>query len=272
MGYITVKITLTSFGDDIGPIDLYTDSDNFTLPIETGLNVGLFVDGYYCYVVPDNTTIIRVQSTTVCTNYIDLPIGSIPLPTPTPSATMAPTPTPSNTPPPTPTQTPSNSPPANAYTVYFDPILIFDDGLRKKYKTYVKVTPEIGEYDSFRLYFQLRAAIQALDPLIASMFARADRRAESGGTFESAYINMDGGEMGEESNIIDGNYLVNRTNMDNIYFYVEAMGHISNNEIRYYLSSMAKMTNVTMETGGGTYTISPIDYYMETYIDNLDPS
>jgi hypothetical protein len=70
----TVLITLTTAGADTGPFDLFSDADSYVAPFETGVAKIDLTSGYTSVLVPDLATIIRVQSDSVCTNYIDLSI------------------------------------------------------------------------------------------------------------------------------------------------------------------------------------------------------
>ena len=74
---MTVLITLTFAGADTGPFDLYSDTDAFTTPFETGVSKAALTSGYTSTLVPDLTGTIRVQSTSeLCDNYIDIVIGA----------------------------------------------------------------------------------------------------------------------------------------------------------------------------------------------------
>jgi len=84
---MTVLITLTTAGLDAGPFDLYSNVDGYSVPFETGVSKSALLAGYTSTIVPDSTTTVRVRSTGVCTNYIDIPIGGI---TTTTSTTVAP--------------------------------------------------------------------------------------------------------------------------------------------------------------------------------------
>jgi len=86
----TVLITLTIAGLDTGPFNLYSDADGYVTPFEIGVSKAALVAGYTSVVVPDAATIIRVVSTGVCTNFIDLSIIVVP---PTTTTTTTPTPT-----------------------------------------------------------------------------------------------------------------------------------------------------------------------------------
>lgn len=81
----TVTITLTTAGTDTGPFDLYSDADGYVTPFETGVLKAFLVAGYTSILVPDAATIIRVVSTGVCTNFVDLPINVVPSTTTTSS-------------------------------------------------------------------------------------------------------------------------------------------------------------------------------------------
>jgi hypothetical protein len=74
---MTVLITLTIAGTDSGPFNLYSNVDNYTVPFQTGVAKSVILSGYSSTLVPNNTSIIRIKSTGVCTNYIDLPILGI---------------------------------------------------------------------------------------------------------------------------------------------------------------------------------------------------
>lgn len=86
----TVTITLVIAGLDTGPFNLYSDADGYITPFETGIAKALLVAGYTSTLVPDAATIIRVDSTGVCTNFVDLPIDVIPPTTTTTTTTIAP--------------------------------------------------------------------------------------------------------------------------------------------------------------------------------------
>jgi len=102
---MNVFLTITA-GVDTGPFDIYTNDDNFTTPIQTGITKVQLVAGYLCTGVTNNATIIRVKSVGYCTSFVNANIV-YPTPTPTPSPTPPPTPSPTP-PPPTPTPTSYN--------------------------------------------------------------------------------------------------------------------------------------------------------------------
>lgn len=69
---MTILITLTTAGQDTGPFDLY--SNGSITPFETGILKSALTAGLLLSTVPDGTTIIRVSSTGLCDNFIDLEI------------------------------------------------------------------------------------------------------------------------------------------------------------------------------------------------------
>jgi len=73
---MTVLITLTVAGTDSGPFNLYSNLDGFTSAFETGVSKASLLAGYSSALVPDFTTIVRVLSTGVCTNYIDITLDA----------------------------------------------------------------------------------------------------------------------------------------------------------------------------------------------------
>lgn len=73
----TIFITLTLAGTDTGPFDLYSNVDGFLVPFETNISKIDLEAGYTSFLVPDAAITLRVQSDSVlCSNYIDLTIGS----------------------------------------------------------------------------------------------------------------------------------------------------------------------------------------------------
>lgn len=94
---MTVLITLTLAGADTGPFSLYSDVDGFLAPFEIGVSKLALEAGYTSVVVPNGSTIIRVQSNSACTNYIDLNISGITTTTTTSTSTSTSTSTTSTT-------------------------------------------------------------------------------------------------------------------------------------------------------------------------------
>lgn len=69
---MTVLITLITAGADTGPFDLYSNLDGYITPFETDVDKTSFTSGYSSILVPDYTTIIRIQSKGSCINYYDV--------------------------------------------------------------------------------------------------------------------------------------------------------------------------------------------------------
>ncbi len=53
-------------------LHLYSDVDGYLVPFATNVPKASLVAGYISSLVPNGTTVIRVQSNSVCTNYVDL--------------------------------------------------------------------------------------------------------------------------------------------------------------------------------------------------------
>lgn len=105
----TLIILNIPVGGDAGPFNLYSNTDGYTTPFATGISAAALTAGYTSTVVPDGTTIIRVVSTGLCTNYIDVTINLIPTTTTTSSTSTSSTTTTSTTAVPTTTTTSSSS-------------------------------------------------------------------------------------------------------------------------------------------------------------------
>jgi hypothetical protein len=69
---MTVLVTLTLAGTDVGPFNLFSNVDGYTTALATGVSRAALVAGYNLLNVPDNASVIRVQSTGTCTNYLDM--------------------------------------------------------------------------------------------------------------------------------------------------------------------------------------------------------
>jgi hypothetical protein len=70
-----VFITLTSAGADAGPFNLYSDADGFVSPFAIGVSKAALLAGYAA-TAPAGTTTVRIISTGVCTNFIDVAISA----------------------------------------------------------------------------------------------------------------------------------------------------------------------------------------------------
>jgi hypothetical protein len=69
---MTISITLTTAGTDTGPFNLFSDVDGYTTAFVSGVSKSALVSGYSTSLAPVGTTIVRVKSTGLCTNYIDI--------------------------------------------------------------------------------------------------------------------------------------------------------------------------------------------------------
>lgn len=69
---MTVLLTLTTAGIDSGPFDLYTNIDGYITPFAINISKSSLLSGYTSTVVPDYANIVRVKSSGLCSNYIDI--------------------------------------------------------------------------------------------------------------------------------------------------------------------------------------------------------
>lgn len=67
-------IQLTIAGADSGPFNLYSDTDGFTVAFGPSIVAAVLLAGYLSMDVPNGTTTIRVVSTGVCKNFLDIPL------------------------------------------------------------------------------------------------------------------------------------------------------------------------------------------------------
>jgi hypothetical protein len=121
---INILIGINQTGVDAGPFDLYSDVDNFTTAFETGISKVDIELGYNTQ-APDNSTIIRCQSTGVCDNFLDITITSQPTTTSTTTTTLPPTTTTTSTT--TSTTTTTTLPPTTTSTTTLNRILTITD-------------------------------------------------------------------------------------------------------------------------------------------------
>ena len=84
-------ITLTTAGTDTGPFNLLSDVDSYVTPFETNRAKSSLIAGYTTNSVPDAATIVRVQSSGSCTNYIDLTYPNTTTTSTTTTTTTSPT-------------------------------------------------------------------------------------------------------------------------------------------------------------------------------------
>jgi hypothetical protein len=69
---MTVFITLTLAGANVGPFNLYSNLDGYITAFESDVSKDDLTSGYSSNLVPDGTTTIRLLSTGQCTNYFDI--------------------------------------------------------------------------------------------------------------------------------------------------------------------------------------------------------
>jgi hypothetical protein len=85
---MTITITLITAGTDTGPFNLFSDVDGYTVAFVSGVSKAALVSGYTTTLAPVGTTIVRVKSTGLCSNYIDIILA---LPTTTTTTSTCPT-------------------------------------------------------------------------------------------------------------------------------------------------------------------------------------
>lgn len=73
----TIITIVIPIGGDAGPFNLYSNIDGFIAPFETNISAAALEAGYTSSLVPNGTTVIRIKSNGVCTNYIDVIINLI---------------------------------------------------------------------------------------------------------------------------------------------------------------------------------------------------
>lgn len=69
---MNILLTLTTAGTDTGPFSLFSDVDGYTTAFETGVLKSALLAGYTTSLAPIGTTIVRIKSTGLCTNYINV--------------------------------------------------------------------------------------------------------------------------------------------------------------------------------------------------------
>jgi hypothetical protein len=67
-----ISLTLTTAGIDTGPFNLYSNVDGYVTLFKSGVSRADLVTGYITNDAPVGTTVVRVQSTGYCTNYVDI--------------------------------------------------------------------------------------------------------------------------------------------------------------------------------------------------------
>jgi hypothetical protein len=95
---MTVLITVVlPPGGDAGPFNLYSNTDGYVAPFATNISAAALQAGYTALFVPDGTTIIRVQSVGVCTNFVNVQVNVLPTTTSTTSTSTSSTSTTTST-------------------------------------------------------------------------------------------------------------------------------------------------------------------------------
>jgi len=94
---MVVTITISLAGAGTGPFDLYSNSDGFLVPFETGVSKAALEAGYITNLVPNDATLIRVVSVGACTDYVTVSIAQPVEPTTTTTSTTVIVPTTSTT-------------------------------------------------------------------------------------------------------------------------------------------------------------------------------
>ena len=69
---MTVILTLTVAGSDSGPFDLYSNTNGYATAFEIGVTKSALEGGYTTSLVPDGTTIVKVQSTGNCKTSVNI--------------------------------------------------------------------------------------------------------------------------------------------------------------------------------------------------------
>lgn len=73
---MTIYITLTAAGIDLGPFDLYSDVDSYTTAFETGVTRTAVLAGYTSTLAPNGTANIKLVSTGLCTNDLTMAVST----------------------------------------------------------------------------------------------------------------------------------------------------------------------------------------------------
>lgn len=69
---MNVFLQLTSAGTNTGPFSLYSNIDGYTVPFQTNISRNQLLLGFMSTLVPTSTTIVRIQSTGDCVQYVDI--------------------------------------------------------------------------------------------------------------------------------------------------------------------------------------------------------
>ncbi len=69
---MTILLTLEIEGGNLGPFNLYSNTDEYTNPFATNITKDALEAGYTFTNVPPNTTIVQVKSLGNCSNSINI--------------------------------------------------------------------------------------------------------------------------------------------------------------------------------------------------------
>jgi hypothetical protein len=71
---MTIYITLTQSGLDVGPFNIYSNVDNYVSAIAVNISRSTLISGYATS-VPNGTSVVRIISNGNCTNFIDVNVN-----------------------------------------------------------------------------------------------------------------------------------------------------------------------------------------------------
>lgn len=169
---LTVFISLTTAGTDVGPFDLYSDVDGYASSFETGISKAALVSGYLSTSVPYGTSIIKVQSYGKCTNDILLTISGTTTTTTSTSSTTSTTSTSTST---TTTTSTTTATPVVTFDGFFE--LVVDVSSTSSYRAqdgsavpgHFTATPTITPGNSSGTVFVSGTLTAAQGPLVISV-------------------------------------------------------------------------------------------------------
>lgn len=123
---MNIYILLLSVGADAGPFDLYSDTDGYVSAFETNISKASLLAGFASANCPDGTVYVRIKSVGDCTNYIDVHIEGVPIPsTTTTTSSSTSTTTSTSTSSTSTTTTTSTTPPTTTSTTTQNPFLSY---------------------------------------------------------------------------------------------------------------------------------------------------
>jgi hypothetical protein len=169
---IPVTITLNSIVGTPGPFSLYSNTDGYTIPFETGVLLTSLQSGYGTPNVPNGTTNVKIKSTGGGCDYeITKLIVGIPTNTPTPTPTpTGPTNTPTSTPTPTPTSTPT---PTTTSTITPTPTSLPGYCYTYRIEVSPSISPVIGNESQYGIRYRRPEDVDSVDNAL-SLFIAGD--------------------------------------------------------------------------------------------------